>query len=179
MSEKNTGRDSDQSSISSSRLGSVRSKPSLLFRRVTASKVQPIVRLKLAKVKQQQQQQQQQQPQQQPQQQQSQQRQPAVLPTPRWALQYLKQNLPPNPTDAEKERLRQETIDPFLRNRPRKGVPKKVWMALPVILMLTWVLQFISIGIDAATQSWTLHGTVPLYYDYSLKAVFYVIFNPT
>lgn len=154
---------------------SVRSSSSLRLQRVTASRVQPLVRLKLSKVK-------------------AhgnrvhpteleipdtRRRQPAVLPTPRWALQYLKKNLPANPTAEEKERLRQETIDPFLRDRPRKGVPKKVWMALPVVLVITWLLQLLSLGIDAATKSWTLHGVVPEYYDYSVNAMVYSLFNPT
>jgi hypothetical protein len=86
--------------------------------------------------------------------------------------------LPANPTDADRERLRQETIDPFLRNRPRKGVPKKVWLALPVVLVAAWVMQLFSLGIDAATQSWKLHGVDPAHYDYSVSAMIYAMLFP-
>eukprot|EP00727_Mastigamoeba_balamuthi_P002442 m51a1_g12195 hypothetical protein (944) ;mRNA; r:32401-36094 len=101
------------------------------------------------------------------------------LPTPRSALHYIRDNIGANPTPEEAERVRRETVDPFMRNRPKRHVPKKLLLALPVVIVVTVALMLVCLGIDRATQSWTYRGVVPLYYDYTVEAFVFTMLNPS
>eukprot|EP00727_Mastigamoeba_balamuthi_P013961 m51a1_g9188 hypothetical protein (737) ;mRNA; r:72849-75341 len=98
-----------------------------------------------------------------------------LLPTPRSVLQRMASARP----EEDVERVRRETIDPFMRNRPRTGVARAVWYALPLVMGIILALVLVNYGVDRLSQDWTLDGRVLTNYDYSFGAFTWTMMNPS
>eukprot|EP00727_Mastigamoeba_balamuthi_P003053 m51a1_g12745 hypothetical protein (947) ;mRNA; f:345-3525 len=119
-----------------------------------------------------------------------------VPPTPRSALHYIKGRLSFSGLHGQQQQEQEqqqpratshqhETVDPYLRERPKSKISNAIWLMLPAITVVCWVLLLIGLGIDRATGVWKYTTPAgekvedPLWWRYDIESFIWTMLNPT
>eukprot|EP01105_Mastigella_eilhardi_P013798 TRINITY_DN3140_c0_g1_i1.p1 TRINITY_DN3140_c0_g1~~TRINITY_DN3140_c0_g1_i1.p1 ORF type:complete len:661 (-),score=156.38 TRINITY_DN3140_c0_g1_i1:40-2022(-) len=92
----------------------------------------------------------------------------------------MQDNIKDNSSAEERDRVRLDTTDPYLRNRPQSQ-SNKLMMSLSVVAvtLISWFLLLICLGVDNLTNPWTMDGATSSHYHYDFHAFIYTLLNPS